>query len=131
MNLTRILLLLMLGLPAHAPAEVLGRLFFSPADRAQLERQKTQLANAADDGSPQSVVTVNGIIQRSDGSRIVWINGKPQKLGPGAHPGSVSIPLPGKNKSVEVRVGQRIVVDRAARPSGIPGTRKKQREEDG
>jgi len=113
----RFILLVALSLTSHAQAEVLGRLFFTPEERTQLEQQQAQqalkarLAETSDGGNSQSVITVNGLIKRSDGSRIVWINGKAQKLGPSSMPNVVPITVPGKDKPVDVKVGQRVVVD--------------------
>jgi hypothetical protein len=55
-------------------AEELGRLFFSVAERQQLE------AKPASKNAPikPAAKIINGIIQRSDGGRLVWLNGKLQ-----------------------------------------------------
>ncbi len=114
----RLALLVALSLTATAQAEELGRLFFSPTERNQLEQQQAQQArkarpeaDAESEGSGPSVITVNGLIQRNDGSRIVWINGKAQKLAPGGDPNKVPVTVPGKSKPVEAKVGQRVIVD--------------------
>jgi hypothetical protein len=121
-NILRFALLATLNLTANAQAEVLGRLYFTPEERNQLERQQTQqelqarmaaAATADGGGSSQSVITVNGLIKRSDGSRIVWINGKAQKLGPSNTPNVVPVTVPGKDKPVDVKVGQRVLIDNA------------------
>jgi len=52
----------------------LGRLFFTPAERAALDRAP---ADAQASAEPTSR-TLNGIVRRSDGQGTVWIDGKPQ-----------------------------------------------------
>jgi len=52
----------------------LGRLFFTPAERAALDRAP---ADAQASTEPTSR-TLNGIVRRSDGQGTVWIDGKPQ-----------------------------------------------------
>ncbi|MFA5826452.1 MAG: hypothetical protein WC825_10865 [Gallionellaceae bacterium] len=94
-----------------ARANELGRLFFTPSERSQLE-QTLKVQQAENGGGEQSVITVNGVIQRSDGSRIVWVNGKAQKIASGSDPDKTSIVVPGKNKPVGIKVGQRFVLDK-------------------
>lgn len=110
-----LLTLLSVALPAQA--DVLGRLFFTPAERQQLELRQSQLelqtqltADKGNESGNQSVITINGIIQRGDGSRIVWINGKAQKIEAGGDPNKAPIRIPGKSKPLEVKVGQRVLI---------------------
>ena len=80
MSLVRLLLLLLLTIlqsTAGAQQEPLGRLFFTPQQRAALDRQR-QLnpnfnANATDNESSQ---TLNGEVHRSSGRNTRWINGE-------------------------------------------------------
>ena len=80
MNLIRpLLLLLLVALQNNAGAqqEPLGRLFFTPQQRAALDHQR-QLnpsfnANAGDNESSQ---TLNGEVRRSSGRNTRWINGE-------------------------------------------------------
>lgn len=60
--------------------ESLGRLFFTPERRAALERQR-QLNIQETQTLEGSTVRLDGIIQRSNGDRTVWINGRPQHNG--------------------------------------------------
>jgi len=107
------MLILLLTLPFPARAEGIGRLFFSPQQRAQLDYQQSQ--NATYDGSsqPSSGLTVNGIVQKDGGSRTVWINGVPQATGgsDARHPESVPVSVPGKSKPVRIKVGQKLLPD--------------------
>lgn len=63
----------------------LGRLFYTPAQRAQLESARTQnatpLANPGKRGSPDGSPTplrYDGMVLRSDGKTTRWVDGKPQ-----------------------------------------------------
>ncbi|MGE5319256.1 MAG: hypothetical protein ACM3KD_03655 [Hyphomicrobiaceae bacterium] len=72
------------SLSLAAPVE-LGRLFYTPAQRAQLEsartRNVTQTAGArAPEGSDSTPppLRYDGVLIRSDGKTTRWIDGKPQ-----------------------------------------------------
>ncbi|MCB1960021.1 MAG: hypothetical protein KDE68_05795 [Rhodocyclaceae bacterium] len=67
-----VLILTSVGAQAQAP---LGRLFFTPQERADLDRGKT--AATSDDTAPPP--TLDGIVRRSDGRATVWINGQPER----------------------------------------------------
>lgn len=95
----------------------LGRLFFSPERRRNLDRQRA--LNRPDDIAltEDPTLTVNGMVQRSSGRHTVWINGAPQTEGerPGGlsaapqrrTPGSVSV-RPDAAPAAEARVGESI-----------------------
>lgn len=61
----------------------LGRLFFTPAQRAQRDTRHT---------SPPVVSQVNGIVQRDGGVRTVWINGVARREAVGGLPVSAAKP---------------------------------------
>lgn len=82
--MARLTFLLMIAfLPGHAfcaGAEPLGRLFFSPDERAMLDRQRNKTSA---DSPPNQVtqtdqITLNGIVRRSSGKTTAWINQLPQ-----------------------------------------------------
>lgn len=104
---------LLLAGPANA--EQLGRLFFTPAQRAQMDYD---YARNVQPGGNSNSVSLNGIVQMRGGKRTVWINGVPQTAGPSddRSPTSLPIPLPGRNKSVRLKVGQRVLLDTSANP---------------
>jgi hypothetical protein len=101
----------------------LGRLFFTPAERAQLDQ-----ARAHKDRSPQSTatgpvtapptqtITYSGIVRRSDGKSILWLNNRPGEekeafAGLAVHGrvganGAVTLQGP-TGGTVELKVGQR------------------------
>jgi hypothetical protein len=108
---------LSLLLPVAAGAEELGRLFFTPEERAQLDYNYVREARSDDDAR---VLELNGIVQKRGGKRTAWINGVPQAVGRSDEksPESVPVPLPGQNKSVKLKVGQRVLLG----PSANPGT---------
>ncbi len=57
-------------------AELPGRIFFTPEQRAQLDtlRQQKAVASQARDEPIPETVTYNGIVRRSDGKTTVWVN---------------------------------------------------------
>jgi hypothetical protein len=70
--------LIVLAPPAANAAEPLGRLFFTPEQRAQLDslRIRKVVATPTKDEPPPEFVTYNGIVRRSDGKATVWVNSK-------------------------------------------------------
>lgn len=75
MRLLPALLLLIFAQLAPA-AEPLGRLFYTPEQRTQLDALRTQRVVATqvrDEPVPENV-TYNGIVRRSDGKTTVWVN---------------------------------------------------------
>ncbi|MDD5299121.1 MAG: hypothetical protein PHD65_01350 [Gallionella sp.] len=91
-------------------AEELGRLFFTPEQRAQLEQDKSQ---STDSGDSHRVLTVNGIVQKHGGARTVWINGiaQPAAGGDERAPESLSIAVVGHAQPVKLKVGQKLLVN--------------------
>lgn len=75
---TRALTLVVLALTCsnvRSEPEPLGRLFFTPEQRALLERQRQRnptTGAVVDDGSP---ITLNGRVMRSSGRNTAWVNG--------------------------------------------------------
>lgn len=106
--------LITFGLAASMPAnsEQLGRLFFTPEQRAQMEQDKP--ANTGS-GASHRVLTVNGIVQKHGGARTVWVNGLPQQAtgSDGRAPESVSVAVPGTSQPVKIKVGQKILINPA------------------
>jgi hypothetical protein len=119
-----IALALLLGTSAAQSAEPqLGRLFHTPSERAALDeaRRKNIRAEAvaAEPAKPRPprarIVTVTGLVQRSDGEAYAWVNGKPvemdgaqrqrMRVAPG-QPG-VLMSNPEQGRAVEIKVGQR------------------------
>jgi hypothetical protein len=59
-------------------ADTLGRLFFTPEQRAQLDalRVRKVVATQVKDEPPPEVVMYGGIVRRNDGRTTVWVNNK-------------------------------------------------------
>jgi len=104
---------------AGAQAQELGRLFFTPDQRASLDaRRKARVpdkpAAAAVVESP--LTRVDGAVQRSGGKSTVWVNGEtiPEGAQPGSaqvapkasNPSRVSIPVGEGAQRFELRVGE-------------------------
>lgn len=116
-------------------ADDLGRLFFTPQERASLEaarvvakvpppvalspREIAQLPAAETESAPPPIpaLTVNGIVTRSRGPGTVWMNGKPQDARhpqiPGAAqsrirlgPAAIDIALDATQPGRRVKAGQ-------------------------
>lgn len=112
-NLATITIVL-LACPPAATADNLGRLFFTPAQRAQLDYNYAR--NAPADGNSSSVLTVNGIVQKNGGARTVWVNGVAQSAGKNNEgtPTSQTVTIPGKSHPVKIKVGEKILLDQPA-----------------
>lgn len=97
-------------------AETMGRLFYTPQQRAQLDYNFARLARPDDDSG--NALTLNGIVQRHGGKRTAWINGAPQQVGTSDErtPESVAVAVPGQNRSVKLKVGQRVLLNPTATP---------------
>jgi hypothetical protein len=100
---------------AFADAAQLGRLFFTPEQRAQLDYSYAQDSGS---GNNNRALMLNGIVQQHGGKRTVWINGVPQPAGSSDDktPEIQSVQVPGKSGKVKLKVGQRVLLDPAANP---------------
>jgi len=101
------LLMAAVGAPVPAAAdETLGRLFFTPQQRQDLDRRRQ--ANIQDSAaSAESLVTVNGQVSRSLGKTTVWINGVPQEnTRQPRDPARVTLPGGEGEPTVSLKVGQ-------------------------
>ena len=111
-----------LAAPAAPGAEPLGRLFYTPAQRAQLDtaraqRRKATVASEQEAAAPvPEVLTYDGMVRRSDGKTTVWINNRAINDGrpAGSLPftstlrpdGSVKLGVAQTDRSVDLKVGQ-------------------------
>jgi hypothetical protein len=75
-------LLVSCSLPVLAESEALGRLFFTPQQRVQLDQQR--LHGLTSNAEPQASYTLNGEVRRSSGQNTRWVNGAAQ-TGPTPH----------------------------------------------
>lgn len=121
---------------AQAAAEPprIGRLFTTPAERAGLDRLRDAGGRAPDPGQaqgpvaveaqpepapppPPEPIAVTGIVTRSDGKSVVWVNGVPQPdqavtSSPGKTPAATVI-LPSGQKAT-LKAGQVVDVNTGA-----------------
>ena len=65
------------GIAAPAHADV-GRLFFTPQQRAELDKRRANPVVDQETAVPESAVTLNGYVRRSDGRPTTWVNGVPR-----------------------------------------------------
>ncbi len=115
-----------------ATAPAMGRLFYTPAQRATLDdmRKRPQAALALEQKSSlppaPEYVTLNGIVRRSDGATTVWLNDKQVrgreseeglKISParsGSTPNHVTVVVPQTGHAVDLKVGQQLEVNSGA-----------------
>jgi hypothetical protein len=113
------------SLPAPAQ-ERLGRLFFTPAQRASLDVARSQRARTAlatekteQEATPvPQTITYSGVLRRSDGKTTVWINNQPVHdresagaatiVGRVRSDGSVTLQVPQSGRSVILKPGQSV-----------------------
>ena len=103
---------------ALAQDEALGRLFYTPKQRAALDANVRSVTKQERPPAPiPPSVTVNGVVTRSDGERTVWIDGQPyhrdetgevQVTIEPENPGVVELKVQGVPRRLPVRVGQRL-----------------------
>lgn len=104
----------------------LGRLFLTPEQRTALDNARRNkiraeaVAAAAEKKPrlpPARNVLINGVVKRSDGETIVWVNGKPVdgetpdgmqfRVAPRSD-GAVVVREPERGRAVEIKVGQQV-----------------------
>jgi hypothetical protein len=106
-------------------AETLGRLFFTPAQRAQLDVARSQ-KNRATPGSGQTdeaaplpeILTYSGSVRRSDGKSTVWLNNRAMHgqqsiegiavIGRVNPNGAVTLQVPQTSRNIELKAGQSV-----------------------
>jgi len=94
-----------------AEAAPLGRLFFSPDERAALEYRRQLAAGKAQTGYAR--LALNGLVWRSAGRSTIWLNGQPlyqksEQIDLGADdrdPSQVDLRLTGR-RPLRLRVGE-------------------------
>jgi hypothetical protein len=113
-----IALLAMLLAAGGVRAQELGRLFFTPEQRAALDaRRKARVPDkpAATPQADSPITRVNGAVQRSGGKSTVWVNGEalPEgaqagsaQIAPHTGQGRVSLPAGEGPQRYDLRVGE-------------------------
>jgi hypothetical protein len=102
--------LLLAGLLAVSSpqAQELGRLFFTPEERAALDaRRRARLPDkpTAAPAAASTVTRVDGFVRRSDGPSTVWVNGATSDEASPGIDSRVSIPI-GERARVRLRPGE-------------------------
>ena len=121
-----VMVLAALAAPAAPAAEPLGRLFYPPTQRAQLDTARSQRSRATVTTEQEAaapvpeVVTYDGVVRRSDGRTTVWINNRAinDGKGPDGLPvtsrvrpdGSVRLGIARTDRSVDLKVGQSVEI---------------------
>jgi hypothetical protein len=107
--------------------ETLGRLFFTPAQRASLDVARSQRARATlstdkteeqEEAPAAQTIMYGGMVRRSDGKSTVWINNRPLHdneqtagmavVGRVRPDGGVSLQVPQSGRTVTLKPGQSI-----------------------
>jgi hypothetical protein len=95
----------LLGAIPSASAQDLGRIFFTPQQRQDLDRRRNLNVTEETAVVVESLVTVNGHVVRSSGKTTTWINGVPQyDTYRGRTPDRVGVES--SNSAVGVKVGE-------------------------
>lgn len=110
-----IILLLLVLLPSPLIGKELGRMFYTPLERKQMT------TNPSDQNGQQAIpdtFMVNGMIQRGNGKRSLWINGSLHREINSKTGSPDSVTLPGHTSSIQLKVGQRTSADAPDTASG-------------
>jgi hypothetical protein len=125
---TAVMILLAAVASAATPsfaAETLGRLFFTPAQRAQLDTARSQKSRASlstdEEAAPlPETVTYSGMVRRNDGKSTVWLNNRAVNdrqpvdgvpvVGRVRPDGRIVLDTPQGGPRVELKVGQSVEI---------------------
>jgi hypothetical protein len=121
-----VMVLAALAAPAAPAADSLGRLFYTPTQRVQLDTARSQRSRATVTTEQEAaapvpeVVTYDGVVRRSDGRTTVWINNRAINDGraPAGLPfssklrpdGSVRLGVAQADRQVDLKVGQSVEI---------------------
>ena len=118
------LVLVLAALPSLSQGESLGRLFFTPDERSNLDRARLTGIAPEQEGAPAQQlesITLNGIVKRSSGKTTVWVNSAAQHetdLPPGTKRQASKMRLPDfpvlvqkTGKTVTLKVGQTLNIE--------------------
>lgn len=120
-SLSYLIALLLLAGPALTQAGELGRLFFTPEERAALDKERLlaglSISRTANIAPPMENVTFNGHVKRSSGVSTVWLNGIRHPDGRNQigvteknHAlGEITVKLPDSSRVYSLKVGQTLI----------------------
>ncbi len=99
-----------------AAAQELGRLFFTPEQRAALDaRRAARLPDKPSVAQESPTTRVDGFVARSSGRSTLWVDGEPHADGAqpdglrvqrGRDPGKVTVTFGEQARRIEMRVGE-------------------------
>ena len=93
--------------PFAAAAEDLGRLFFTPQQRQDLDRRRAANVQETAPALQESTLTLQGQVSRSSGKTTTWVNALPQHDAYGSSdPARATIQTGEDGTKVELKVGQ-------------------------
>lgn len=110
----RLTVLLLAG-TAFAQAGDLGRLFFTPEERAAMNRERVMANTPESRADGAGTVTFNGYVKRSSGESTIWLNGIAQppsgrnRIAVTENPhalGEIAVKLPDSRRAYPLKVGQ-------------------------
>lgn len=112
---TTCLLLIILTVSPVAQAGELGRLFYTPQQRQQMDYH---IVGGMEQEVNRNYIVVNGVVQKQGGKRTVWVNGTEQADGPsaGRNPANAAVTPPGRSGTVYLKVGEKLLLDEPAPP---------------
>ncbi len=90
---------------ADLSAAELGRLFFTPEQRAAFTREQL---HSSHNPAHSDTLKLNGIVQHHGGRRTAWINGIAQQTASSDAPHQIALPVPDQATPIHVKVGQQI-----------------------
>lgn len=119
-----------------AAAETVGRFFFTPTERAQLDLARAQnrtpelkSTEPAETAPAAQVLTYSGIVRRSDGKSVLWLNNKPVDekealsglavKGRVRSDGGVTVHVPQTGRNIDLKVGQSVELNSGIVAEGI------------
>lgn len=122
--LSVVLVVVFATLPSLSWGDSLGRLFFTPDERSNLDRARLTGVDTEQEGAPAQQlesITLNGIVKRSSGKTTVWVNGSAQHesdLPPGTkrqasktRPPDFPVLVQKTGKTVTLKVGQTLNIE--------------------
>ena len=110
------------GAPPSAAADNLGRLFFTPLQRQELDRRRAANVQETAAVVQESTLTLQGQVSRSGGKSTTWINGVPQHDAYGSSdPTRAAIQTGEDEPKVDLKVGQTFDRVRGETRDGLGG----------
>jgi hypothetical protein len=114
----------LVGTAAPAAAQELGRLFFTPQQRQELDRRREANIQESGTATVESTMTINGHVSRSSGRTTTWINGVPQYDSVRTRdPSRVTVGGTEGEPPVDLKIGQTLDKTRGEVKDGLRGGR--------